>query len=373
MEHGLTGATLVIALGVIMTALSGCSGDGAPTTTYEAIGRPIRFERLATMGSADGPGALGTPAGAGEAIAMDSRGNYWIASEEAAWSISMFDSTGTWLKTVGRAGEGPGEFASISALVVGKGDTLQAFDIRNGRHVWIDPDGQVVRSRPRSGGVESVEAASDGLVLLAGGGSRGARGQPVHVLDMEGEVLFSLGGGPNGMEYDFYGFSRYVAWAGTTGVVWMTPALDYHLERWTVEGELLERWERDPEWMPPDQPWVPATGDHPVSPTMRDLQFDSEGRLWTLAIVGEPNWVEGLGQPTGDPEAPGRRMWPIEDVDAVLGSRIEVLDVESRQVLASAFFPTLFVAFLGPGILASYSDHENGVPQITVWRATLGT
>lgn len=51
-----------------------------------------------------------------------------IVANGGSQELRIFDSTGAWLQTIGRAGAGPGEFSSLGWLHVGVGDTLRTYD-----------------------------------------------------------------------------------------------------------------------------------------------------------------------------------------------------------------------------------------------------
>jgi hypothetical protein len=60
--------------------------------------------------------------------------------------VRYYDSTGTWLRSVGREGQGPGEFESTSGLYRLPGDTLLVYDINLRRMSRLAPDGSFLPS-----------------------------------------------------------------------------------------------------------------------------------------------------------------------------------------------------------------------------------
>lgn len=60
--------------------------------------------------------------------------------------VRYFDPTGRHLHSVGRDGEGPGEFRGLGTLAVLPGDSVAAHDWRLGRTAYFGPDGMFVRS-----------------------------------------------------------------------------------------------------------------------------------------------------------------------------------------------------------------------------------
>ena len=69
--------------------------------------------------------------------------------------LRRFTADGEHLWTVGREGEGPGEFAGLTQLVAGPGDTLLTYDFRQRRFSRFAPDGTFIDSHPLAGPSES--------------------------------------------------------------------------------------------------------------------------------------------------------------------------------------------------------------------------
>jgi len=69
-----------------------------------------------------------------------------VVANRSTNEIRIFDSLGAHLKTVGRAGGGPGEFQSLIAAWRGPGDSLLAADILSRRLSVFDTEGNFVRS-----------------------------------------------------------------------------------------------------------------------------------------------------------------------------------------------------------------------------------
>ncbi len=89
---------------------------------------PILFRGISHYGSVD----------------VDASGNIYIA-DAAAYAVVMVDSEGKLVRTIGREGQGPGEFQSLSALRVLAGDRLAVYDRSNRRLSLFGPEGGLVR------------------------------------------------------------------------------------------------------------------------------------------------------------------------------------------------------------------------------------
>ena len=97
--------------------------------------------------------------------------------------IRFFSADGTFLNSVGRPGEGPGEFRSIQ-MWRGIGDSIMVYDARLSRVTTLDPHGAFVASasldrQPELGSPSAFGSARDGSLLITsgtGGFSAGASG-----------------------------------------------------------------------------------------------------------------------------------------------------------------------------------------------------
>jgi hypothetical protein len=95
-------------------------------------------------------------------LAEDSRGNIYIADSSNA-RIQKFTKEGTFVASLGRKGQGPGEFASIRALSIDADDRLYAFDASQRRLTILTADGKEVRT------IRFVKGALSGMRLMKDG------------------------------------------------------------------------------------------------------------------------------------------------------------------------------------------------------------
>lgn len=99
--------------------------------------------------------------------------------------LRIFSAEGQHLRTVGRPGEGPGEYRSANGLLWLDPDSLVVVDQRGDRFTVLDSDGQYVRSVPRGLGTFGIFA----------GGLEGDRVYDVlTVLGPTGEAVLALVG-----------------------------------------------------------------------------------------------------------------------------------------------------------------------------------
>jgi hypothetical protein len=120
--------------------------------------------------------------------------------------IRFFDSHGIHIRTVGRQGNGPGEFEGLGILRPFPGDSLLAYDYSLARASVLDAHGEFGRSYrvvpPTEGGFAfAVDALSDGTLIVRspqifqGALSDGAqrRNEDHYTISASGEFLDSIG------------------------------------------------------------------------------------------------------------------------------------------------------------------------------------
>ena len=99
-----------------------------------------------------------------QGIGVDSRERIFVFDGQAQ-HIQVYSPEGVYQQTIGRRGEGPGEFRAGAGPLIGPGDTLLVWD-QSGRFVRFAPDGSSaggVRIDPREGVPVSFRATASGL------------------------------------------------------------------------------------------------------------------------------------------------------------------------------------------------------------------
>lgn len=90
-----------------------------------------------------------------------------VIANSGTGELRFFDSAGAVLGTVGRKGEGPGEYSGAMTLYSGPGDSLLVYDAGNRRFTVADQDGHVGRIFPAQAGGRSDFAWDDWLEARA--------------------------------------------------------------------------------------------------------------------------------------------------------------------------------------------------------------
>src|SRR5688572_825976 len=266
------------------------------------------------------------------AAARDTRGRYWVATQQRMHELLLFDAKGKFLRTVGRKGSGPGEFQGITALARRPNDTLHVFDHILRRWTVISPADKAIHTwnLPASVAWDAV-AVQNGMVVLNVNPEPRPPSAPLVLVDSTG-IRKSFGGDAGIVP----GEDRpYLAWRKLSpsreGGVWSIPINEFRLEAWSFAGKKLKEIVRKP---PPFERWLspvaPGSG-RPSQSSVSALQQDDDGLLWVLLRVPDPRWrgtVEEVQTPEGKTTVP-------TDPNDVYDTLVEVIDPASGTLLVS--------------------------------------
>lgn len=119
--------------------------------------------------SLGGPNATGPTQFANiQGVRVDRHGNVWVADGQSD-EIRIFHADGSFSKTVGGRGQGPGEFMSVRLLGTFRGDSVAVWDDAQGRLTVLDSVGNVARVVTAHGSEDAAPNAfrvfADGTVL----------------------------------------------------------------------------------------------------------------------------------------------------------------------------------------------------------------
>ena len=141
--------------------LASCSPDSG-TTTSPSLQTWLDTVPLLTLGSVEGDGPEGFTSI--QAVALSPDGSLAV-TEHSPLEIRVFDSLGQHRLTIGRDGEGPGEFVGAPKIRFLGPDTLLAWDPGQFRLTWFSMDGRVIRELPLGA---QVNESSSGQNFITG-------------------------------------------------------------------------------------------------------------------------------------------------------------------------------------------------------------
>lgn len=325
------------------------------------------FDAVAVLGSSDGDGAIRSgPSG----IARDAQGRFIVAQRVANESAMVFGPDGGFLTTIGRVGDGPGEYRRIRALSV-VGEALYLYDEQTQRISIVDRDLEFQGSIPlRGGGVWGAVALRPDLhavnMIVPGGSSTG---RAIHLVNGEGEIVRSVerfdsrSGDPTAhLRHLFRDADGDGFWSvGYFGRV--------TLRRYSASGELLTEWSAAPS-PGDDLPMTYGNPDEDRPPTRQiEAAWHDDGLIWVASWIPGPGWRDGLRRTRDDLH--GSSFTPT-DLGLVFDGAVEVFDADSGRLMAARYGDGPAVAEpIGRGIAASLRTDELGWVYLEVLRARL--
>lgn len=184
-------------------------------------------------------------------IQQDRKGRVYII-DPTLMRVLLFDSTGRKVGTIGRQGDGPGEFQGPWKVFIGRGDSVFVVDLSLARLSVFSPTLAFVRSfRIHPGwGLNTFRELADGSFLVTGY-NRGETGA-VHVLSRAGSLVATLpaGGGRDTSTY-LYGHESNLL-GGSAAVdgdlIVFANKSPYELSILRRDGTLVQACVGDPAW-----------------------------------------------------------------------------------------------------------------------------
>jgi len=278
--------------GTVDTLSSGQISVYNPVGSLWSAGDEWVLQEEIRIGTLDGTGP--DMFGAITDFEVDRYGRFWLF-EGQAQEIRLFDADGRFIRTVGRQGEGPGEFNRVIGMAWGPDDNLWIVDPSNNRLSVVDTAGVFVASHPTIGGI---------VVQPWPGGFDDAGQFYTYGVDTRVEDDFALVMVRHGLdlqpidsvappeypgEREYYEIKNESSWM-MTGVPF-TPSMEWRLERdgtyWagltgdyrifqvSWEGDTLRSIRRDYE---------------PLPVTSSDLEEAKEGLDWFVEAGGKADW-----------------------------------------------------------------------------------
>ena len=288
--------------------------------------------------------------------AVDRRGRI-LVMDPTQPDFSVFDSTGAFVRSVGRFGGGPGEYESLSLIDVGP-RYIHVFDYEKSRTL-LDHDFEVVRvDRLPANVFSTVVTEADDVVFIGDVGTPLAAGHQLHILRASGE-LESFG--DDASVYRGRSPRRVVASADGEESLWAVRTDSNRVTRWRLSppvavdrafDRVVEAFERD----------NPSTFSWPRSGN-RAAMVDGDG-LWIVWQTPDPEWTDRRSQ----------GGLPTEPWDRILDGWIDLVDPDTGATLARHRTDGILLGFAqGSRYVLGYHETEAGVPYLHLLRPELST
>ena len=307
----------------------------------------ITIDTVVTLGGLEGEGT--------EVIAFSSAvaigpGDRILATDFFIPQIFVFDMAGTFLRTVGRRGEGPGEYSLIRHVNVGP-RYIHVFE--QGGRTLLDHEFEFVR-RDRFPGQfhQSFMMHTEVVAFVGSVPTPAAAGHELHLLAPSGEME-SYGGADSVVFRAWATTGHFVTGDGTS--MWTVEQESTRVTRWDLlpTPAIAQVWDRTvDEWDRHDRG---SGGFAYPRPANTGVMLDDNG-LWIAWLVPDPDW----GGVTSEESS------PVTDLEQdVYDTWVELLDPATGETLARYFDKGAFERFVpGSRYLISYHETDAGVPYI---------
>lgn len=151
-RFGLLSSRAVAASRLVMLILAGASSTvrGQAVQRIDATLPPscadctMVLTKITTLGNIEADGDPGT-ATISSGLAYDSKGRWFVTSLPGD-KVIVYDRGGSLLQTIGRKGQGPGEFDRAMKIAIGPGDSIHVLD--QARISTFSPSLKFVRTTP---------------------------------------------------------------------------------------------------------------------------------------------------------------------------------------------------------------------------------
>lgn len=310
---------------------------------------------------------------------------YYAAPLAEEGRIAEFDAGGTFLRLLGRLGDGPGELRRIRHLVAGPGDTL----------LMVGTDFRLVRLVLSSGGVLDgrlpAGVVPNDVLLLPGGeiiinsGTPTARSLVVLGADLEPleELGDSVGREARTSFPDSANLLSARLGAGDSAGSFLEVTRGYvpRLRVWNSSLGLRAGWLLRRDWYP-----AYTSGDEdargrgllpsqaPPLPVMTGAWLDGD-LAWVVASVPDPDWQQDDPLKPDEPlltvSSDGIPNLAIRDWSRYSDGMIEAIDVESGRTFVRGRFKHDFSRSLGSGLLDQVAQDSLGDFVHTISRVKL--
>lgn len=306
----------------------------------------ITLDTVLTIGGLDGPGTTVVSVTSG--VAVDRRGRFLVWAFGPS-EISVFDSAGGYIRTIGGRGEGPGEYGTISYVGVGP-RYIHVFELREGR-TMLDHDFQVVRTDRFPGHVPSVAIVRDDVAVFSALTPTPASvGRKLNVLGPSGEMTSHSDDDWSWSAPPSYG-SAWLTMAGKQDTVWIV----------TIDNRLI-RWRLDP---PPGVVRVMERsvaefdqGGGALGPAAVNAAMLDDRGLWIVWHSADPDWAE-------PPPRPGSRELPPARHTA--DGWLDLVEPATGRTLARYRQDGIFLGFAdGSSYVIGYQETDAGVPLLHI-------
>ena len=312
-------------------------------------------------------------------LAVDAQGRLCVL-DSGNHRVQVFSPDGKYIKTIGRQGQGPGEFFMPNSIDLDRNGNLYVSESNAARIQAISPDGKIAKTvKLTEGGVGDTHVLNSGEFLMGGRGGgmrmmrldlggpaeKGAVPPLVKIFDPDGKQVREFGKGA-----DFGDFlvnnmaNETVTVVDAADAVYLVFPFQNRLEKYSYDGRLL--WKADREL--PYSMEIKSRGEMKregqgggtlnVSVRMPDLTrcatgsaVDGRGRLWVVTMArqlkeNEKVRTSMMMSNTGGVVSGSQKTEGAVDLRKTDAYKLEVFDAEGvllGSIPVSIFVDAIFI------------------------------
>lgn len=293
-------------------------------------------------------------------LVVDQTGRFWVGQPEG---IKLFGSDGSYEGAIGRLGRGPGEFSYRPGPLESHGNAIFVFDPGNARVSRYSETGEFESGVRLEAGVNAATVLGDTTFAVA---TRlmdtDLLEVPIHVFEAPQRAA-SFGRPAHHDSISNYHLRRRLT-STPDGEIIAAYHYEDRIEIWSRDGELRRVFDGPLDWddtYPTSGVW---TDESPPPNLVRDIALDSTGRLWALRRIRQEDWRSNMREEvTSDGTV---RLLAAGSTHDVFDSQIDVIDLETGEVVGSGTSDISFYGFAGPRVVFANTLTSDGVPQILI-------
>lgn len=282
-------------------------------------------------------------------VALDAAGNIYVL-DAGNHRIQKFDKNGKYLATIGRQGQGPGEFYLPASLEIDEKGNLYVSDPNQQRFIILTPEGREMKTirLEENMGAEFVLLKSEHILMGTGsmfiwGGPRGAdKAAPasylLKVLDIDGKLVRELGV-PSKVRNELLRstLDRTFFTADAAGSVYLAFPAQNRIDKYAPDGKLLWKADRDLNYEMDvldkgkvDQKGTSVSIMAPrVNTCSAGIAVDAKGRVWVVTLNRQLKKEEQVSTQVGVTMADGKRSMSYkvvgdQDIQTTDAYKIEI-------------------------------------------------
>lgn len=364
-SHALVFGSLLVAM--LSGGVHSLNAQGAPTTVVGEGSPCLDCLRLTTELVLKSDYILGQPL----AVVRAPSGDLLVVDRAEPSRILVFAPDGSYRRSIGSPGSGPGEFVAITAVAASP-DGIHIFDVSNARLTLLGPDYTLTSTRPFPAFVDNATTIPGGILLSARFGDPERVGLPLHLLHTGGSL-----GPPFGATVRFFRpdapflFQRAVAPA--EGGVWVAYRTEYRIEKW-LSGptgfRLARTLVREAPWFPPSAERPRIAPSRPPNPWLGTIagRESSPSLIMTVVGVPDPDFSRNLRLREDGEYGP---IYDSDPCHELMDSVIEIIDVDEGVVLHRRRVDECILGLLDDGKAVGYRTDGNGEPELVIHRVVL--